>query len=56
MAEEGLIEGFDAEREPSIQAVDAGVKCRDIGACCLAELGQILADGSKSVRLPKPSS
>ena len=56
MAEEGLVEGVDAGREPSIQAVDAGVKRRDIGAYFLAELGQVRADGFKSVRPPRPSS
>ena len=52
VAEEGLIEGFDAGPEPSIQAVDAGVKRRDMGAYLLAELGQIRTDGFKSVRPP----
>ena len=52
VAEEGLIEGVDAGREPSIQAVDAGVKRRDIGAYLLAELGQVWTDGFKSVRPP----
>ena len=52
VAEEGLIEGFDAGREPSIQAVDAGVKRRDMGAYFLAELDQVRADGFKSVRPP----
>ena len=56
VAEEGLIEGVDAGREPSIQAVDAGVKRRDIGAYLLAELGQVWTDGFKSVRPPRPSS
>ena len=55
VAEEGLIEGVDAVREPSIQAVDAGVKRRDIGAYLLAELGQVRADGFKSVRPPRRS-
>ena len=39
-------------REPSIQAVDAGVKRRDIGAYLLAELGQVRTDGFKLVRPP----
>ena len=55
VAEEGLIEGVDAGREPGIQAVDAGVKRRDFGAYLLAELGQVRADGFKSVRPPRPS-
>ena len=38
-AEEGLIAAFDAGREPSVQAVDASVKRRDIGPYFLAELG-----------------
>ena len=56
VTEEGLVEGVDAGREPSIQAADAGVEHRDIGAYFLAELGQVLADGFKSVRPPRPSS
>ena len=56
MAEEGLIEGVDAGREPSIQPVDGRVKRRDIGAYFLAELGQVRADGLKSVRPARPSS
>ena len=52
MAEEGLIEGVDAGREPGIQTVDAGVKRRDFGAYLLAELGQVRTDGFKSVRPP----
>ena len=51
-AEEGLIEGIDAGREPSIQAVDAGVERHDIGAYFLAELDQVRADGFKWVRPP----
>ena len=49
-AEEGLTEGIDAGRAPSIQAVDTGVKRRDIGAYFLAELGQVPADRFQSVR------
>ena len=56
VAEEGLIEGVDSGREPSAQAVDGGVKRRDIDAYFLAELGQVWADGFKSVRRPRPSS
>ena len=52
MAEEGLIEGVDAGREASIQAVDAGVKRCDIGAYFLAELGQVRADGFKIEQEP----
>ena len=44
-AEEGLKGGVDPGREPSIQAVDGGVKRRDFGAYFLAELGQVRVDG-----------
>lgn len=54
-AEEGLTEGIDAGRDPSMQAVDAGVKRHDIGAYFLAEVDQVRADGFKSVRHARPS-
>ena len=44
-AEEGLTEGIDAGRDPSIQAVDAGARGHDIGAYFLTELHQVRAVG-----------
>ena len=58
VTEEGLIEGVDVGGEPSIQAADAGVKRRDIGAYVLADgvvSGvYVLADGFETAVDRKP--